>query len=367
MNTQKANMNTSTTTKSARSSVWKKFLELRNRGAVLLDTVRGRSFVCVPSFWEPKRFLGEGMWIGILPYSGEPIWKYCEEVHEFFVEEEDGEQFGEFELANFLPTISREEYVEKISEIKKYLRDGDSYQVNFAQEFLGDFSGDPFALYTAMFAVNPTAMSFYFEEGSLAICSNSPERLFSLRAGVLRAEPIKGTVGVHEDPEFLLRDEKSQAELSMIVDLLRNDLARVGKNVRVTKHQEVMKLANVYHTYSVVEADLRDGVGSQEIIDAIFPGGSITGCPKIRTMEIIERLENFKRGFYCGSAGYFWKGEADFNIMIRTAIMRNGKLSFPAGGGVLIDSDAQAEYDETLKKSLIINQLAYGGNKGKKC
>lgn len=355
-------MNTSTTTKSARSLVWKKFLELRSRGAILFDTAYGRSFVCVPSAVEPARFSGEGMWVGILPYSGEPIWKYCEEIHEFFAEEEDGEQFGEFMLTNFLPTISREEYLAKIVEIKKYLRDGDSYQVNFAQEFLGDFKGDAFALYTAMFAVNPTAMSFYFEEGDLAICSNSPERLFSLRGGVLRAEPIKGTVGANEDPEFLLSDEKSQAELSMIVDLLRNDLARVGKNVRVVKHQEIMKLANVFHTYSVVEADLREGVGPQEILDAIFPGGSITGCPKIRTMEIIDRLENFKRGFYCGSAGYFWKGEADFNIMIRTATIRGSKLSFPAGGGVLIDSDAELEYDETLKKTSIIKKIADGNS-----
>lgn len=358
-------MNTSTTTKSARSQVWKKFLELRSRGAILFDTAYGRSFVCVPTAVEPERFSGEGMWIGILPYSGEPIWKYCEEVHEFFVEVEEGAQFGEFELANFASTISREEYVAKIAELKKYLRDGDSYQVNFAQEFLGNFSGDPFALYTAMFAVNPTAMSFYFEDENVAICSNSPERLLSLNNGILRAEPIKGTVGANEDSQFLLRDEKSQAELSMIVDLLRNDLARVGKNVRVVKHQEIMKLANVFHTYSIVEADLREGVRPQEILDSIFPGGSITGCPKIRTMEIIDRLENFKRGFYCGSAGYFWKGEADFNIMIRTATVRDGKVSFPVGGGILIDSDAEQEYDETLKKASIINQLV-NGNTNKK-
>jgi para-aminobenzoate synthetase component 1 len=350
-------MNTSTTTKSARSNVWRKFLELRSRGAILFDTAYGRSFVCVPSLVMPARFSGEGMWVGILPYSGEPIWKYCEEVHEFFVEVEDGAQFGEFKISNFASTISRDEYVRKIGEIKKYLRDGDSYQVNFAQEFLADFKGDAFALYTAMFALNPTAMSFYFEEGGLAICSNSPERLFSLRDGILRAEPIKGTVGASEDPAFLLNDEKSQAELSMIVDLLRNDLARVGKNVRVVKHQEIMKLANVFHTFSIIEADLREGVGPQEILDAVFPGGSVTGCPKIRTMEIIDRLENFKRGFYCGSAGYFWRGEADFNIIIRTATIRGEKLSFPAGGGILIDSDAAMEYDETLQKAAVIRHF----------
>lgn len=351
-------MNTFTTTKSARSEVWKKFLALRDHGAMLFDTVNGRSLVCVPSKKSPDLFTGDGLWAGFIEYDGKAIWKHCEEVYEFFVEKEDGQQIGEFKITDFLPGLEFEEYEKKISEIKHYLTEGETYQVNFAHAFRGKFFGDPFALYSAIFAKNPTAMSFYYEENGRAICSNSPERLFSLKNGILRSEPIKGTVGADEDPNFLLQNEKSEAELTMIVDLLRNDLGRVGKNVRVTKNREIMKLANVFHTYSVIEADLCPGTSIPQILEAVFPGGSVTGCPKIRTMEIIAKLENFKRGAYCGSAGYVWKGEADFNIMIRTATIRDSDIVFPSGGGIVFDSDAHSEYKETLKKAAILYLLS---------
>lgn len=295
-----------------------------------------------------------GLWAAVLNYEGDATWIYCDRVEKISLSDLER---GEFEIRDFGGGLSFEEYRLKIDEIKKYLREGESYQVNFAQEFSGEFEGDPLGLFYAMQKLNPAQMAFYGELDGRVIVSNSPERLFSLRGGVLRAEPIKGTVPAGEDPSFLLRDEKSQAELTMIVDLLRNDLGRVGKNVRVPVHAAVMKLANVSHTYSVVEADTKAGI--LEILQSVFPGGSVTGCPKIRTMEIIERLEGFKRGAYCGCAGFVLpNGDADFNIMIRTATVAGGRVGFPAGGGILIDSEARAEYEECLAKSSIIRGLS---------
>ncbi len=316
---------------------------------------RDRTIVAIPTRSESEQTKKSG-WFGYFPYDGEKCWKYCSRVFEF---KELGDYEGEFELKNFRVGLSRKKYATKITAIKKLLSEGETYQVNFAQEFKGDFSGDPLAFFCAMYKKNPAEMSFYCESAEGAICSNSPERLVSLRGEILRSEPIKGTVGADEDPAILLRSEKAYAELTMIVDLMRNDLAKISKvgSVKVVKHQALMKQANVWHTYSVIESRLAAPVG--EILPALFPGGSVTGCPKKRTMEIIDKLENFKRGAYCGSAGYILdSGDADFNIMIRTATVRDGRLSFPAGGGILIDSDPDEEYDECLKKTAIIKWLS---------
>ncbi len=303
-----------------------------------------------PAKVQPKflDFPRGGLWACVITYEGLEKWIYCDRVEKVSLEDLEA---GEFLISDFEPSLSLSKYEKKIEKIKKLLREGETYQVNFAQEFRGNFEGDPLGLFCAMQKRNPAQMAFYWN----GICSNSPERLFSLRGGILRAEPIKGTVGADEDVSFLLRDEKSQAELTMIVDLLRNDLAIVGENVRVSVHAAIMKLTNVSHTYSVIEADLKAGVGVREILRALSPGGSVTGCPKIRTMQIIKRLEGFKRGFYCGSAGFVLpNGDADFNIMIRTATVRNGRVVAPAGGGILIDSNAADEYNETLKKNAVI-------------
>jgi len=359
---------------------------------VLFDGHGRWSYVCVPAEVQPEYgedlgFLDvgggevgngpafEGGWVGFLTYDfGLSLlgvrsrhkaklprmwWRFCDQVFAFLVTQEDSLE-GEFLLRDFGPSLLPEEYAEKIEKIHEFERNGDSYQVNFAQEFRGEFEGDPFFLYCALFAANPSAMCFYAEDDGWAVCSNSPERLFSLRDGVVRAEPIKGTVGAEEDAGFLLKDEKSQAELSMIVDLLRNDLGRVARtgSVRVPKHAAVMDLKNVRHTYSAIEAELKNGLGASDILKALIPGGSVTGCPKKRTCEIIDELESFSRGAYCGSSGFVSvNGCADFNIMIRTATVADGRLVFPAGGGILIDSRAEDEYEETIKKVGVVKML----------
>lgn len=409
MTIKKASTSTCITTKNARrSQVWEKFLEIRTtalaRGGVrpiLMDTcagargsARGWSYVAVPAKvqkkWGTVPVPGHaiksgptftGGWAGFMTYEGKPHFLWCDKVYAFQVTCEDGRDFVrahkcKFFVKNFKSTITRARYREQFKKIQKYLRDGESYQVNFAQNFVGDFSGDPFFLYASAFSVNPSAMCFYMEippqrgKAATTICSNSPERLFSLRDGILRTEPVKGTVGILEDPAFLLSDKKSYSELTMIVDLMRNDLARVSEigSVKVVKHQELMKLKSVWHTFSVIEGRLREGLSAFDVLGALFPGGSVTGCPKVRTMEIISRLENFERGAYCGSAGYISEtGDADFNIMIRTATVsaradgRGGadaykcaksgaQVNFPSGGGITVGSTCSGEYEETLKK-----------------
>lgn len=414
-----------------RSDVWRKFLELRKAGRepILMDSSvssGGWSFVCVPDEEQPHwdedldflcnmEFEVDGFgcdgdvcvseteddkppfvggWVGFITYnqganwmnvqsrheSKLPLqwWKWCSEVYAFKVEEEDGFGLGKdgFEMGSVKSNISWEEYKKGILEVKRLLKEGETYQVNFAQQFIADFSGDPFMLYAALFQRNPSAMCFFAEGdgaeseglGPWAVCSNSPERIFSLRGRIgdqtMRTEPIKGTIARGEDPQFLLNDEKSYAELTMIVDLVRNDFGRVAKlgSVKVVEHQALMELKNVWHTYSIVEAQLAEDKTVADLIKSMFPGGSIVGCPKKRTMEIIDRLVDFSWGAYCGSAGYVSKnGNADFNIMIRTAQVVEGldgkQVEFGAGGGIVMDSDAQAEYQEAKDKAGVFRNL----------
>jgi|GEM_PF-2238213 len=409
MTTKKANTSTCIIKKSAsRSQVWEKFLEERLRGnkPVLMDSSDGFSYVCIPADEparcdEDLRFLetvhvhsfasgkkkGHGVveldgpkfvggWVGFFTYDfcaelcgvslrqnlriPKMVFVWCDKVYAFEVTKEDGLKSlksGDFYVRNFKSGITKKEYANAFKKIQKFLSDGESYQVNFAQEFIGDFDGDPFALYQALYAMNPSQMCFFMEGEWGAVCSNSPERLFSLQNGVLRTEPIKGTVPASDDPKFLLRDKKSYAELTMIVDLMRNDLARVSKigSVKVLKHQLLMRLKNVWHSYSVIESQLESGKTIRDVFMALLPGGSVTGCPKKRTIGIIDRLENFSRGAYCGSAGYVsTNGNADFNIMIRTATVRGGGVSFPSGGGIVADSTCEGEYEETIQKSKIM-------------
>lgn len=252
-------------------------------------------------------------------------------------------------IRNFQNSLQFEEYEKKINQIKKYLFDGESYQVNFAQNFIGNVDED---------FLDTSIISFFMDCGEFVILSFSPERLFSLKNGKIRTEPIKGTISSRESTQKLIDDKKNQAELAMIVDLMRNDVGKVSKmgSVKVVDERALMKLPNVTHTYAVIESCLDEKYDIVDLIKALFPGGSVTGCPKKRTMEIIDELEGFSRGVYCGSAGYVLdNGDADFNILIRTASIHDGEISFPCGGGILIDSDVRAEFEETIEKSKILN------------
>ena len=257
--------------------------------------------------------------------------------------------------------LTYEKYKKKIQKIKEYLRKGETYQVNFAQRFEIENGEDPFEIYKRLTEINPSPFACFLDFEDLSVVSCSPERLFKLEGSVLETRPIKGTVprgkNAAEDKKLirqLLDSLKDNAELTMIVDLARNDIGRVCKvgSVEVTEHRAIEKWSHVIHTVSNVRGILQKGKDFVDIIRAVFPGGSITGCPKKRTMEIIDELEEFRRGIYCGSAGYIsFDGNADFNIMIRTMACKDGRVYFHAGGGIVVDSEAKKEYQETLNKA----------------
>lgn len=252
-------------------------------------------------------------------------------------------------------------YKKCIVKIKRFLSDGETYQVNFAQQFTVKSRLDPWQVYKKLFKINPSSQACFFNHPDFCVISASPERLVSVHDDVVETWPIKGTIrrgktASEDDRNIrnLLASLKNKAELAMIVDLSRNDIGKVCKpgTVGVVKHRAIMKLSHVIHTYSIVRGNLKKNKACLDVFKALFPGGSITGCPKKRTMEIIARLEMTKRGVYCGSAGYFSaSNNMDFNIMIRTLFYQDGNYYFGAGGGIVVDSDPRAEYQESLDKA----------------
>ena len=242
-----------------------------------------------------------------------------------------------------------------------YVHAGDVFQVNLAQRLLLPARGDALALYLKLRQCNPAPFAGWFDLGGAQIASASPERFLSVRGGRVEARPIKGTrrrTAWAEADLFagddLLQSEKDRAENVMIVDLLRNDLSRVclPESVRVTQLCGLEIYQFVQHLVSVVEGTLTPGRTAIDLIRAAFPGGSITGAPKIRAMEIIAELEPTTRGAYCGSLGYVgFDGSADLSILIRTITAARGWWQFPVGGGIVAQSSPQREYEETWHKA----------------
>jgi len=256
--------------------------------------------------------------------------------------------------------FSRADYLSAVEAIRDYIVEGDVYQVNMSQRFQARFSGDPFDTFATMYAANPAAFFAYINAGDHQIVSTSPERFIELRNGSVETRPIKGTRARGKTPaeDEALRTElqesrKEDAELSMIVDLLRNDIGKVCRpgSVRVVEHKRLEAYQNVYHQVSIVKGELDHGMDAVDLLRATFPGGSITGCPKIRAMEIIDELEPVRRHIYTGSIGYIgFDGTMDLSIAIRTATFSDGKVVFSVGGGIVFDSDPASEFEETLHK-----------------
>jgi len=276
------------------------------------------------------------------------------------------------DAGGFRSNFVRSDYLKSVQKIIDYIAAGDVYQVNMSQRFDMDFSGDPFSLFKALYQANPAPFFAYIHAGHHQIVSTSPER-FILRSGIrVETRPIKGTRprGKTKDDDDRNRLEleesrKDDAELSMIVDLLRNDIGKVceGGSVRVAEHKRLEAYQNVYHLVSVVDGQLQEGKSSVDLIKATFPGGSITGCPKVRTMEIIDELEPHPRHIYTGSIGYVsFHDTMDLSIAIRTATVFQGKITFSVGGGIVFDSDPEDEYEETLHKGHTLMSV-FGGTK----
>lgn len=258
---------------------------------------------------------------------------------------------------------SRSVYEGKVRKVIEYIRSGDIFQANLSQRFDAPLpSGfDPFAHYCALRAVNPAPFAAYMNFGGVKIASASPERFLSLRERVVETCPIKGTRPRSDDPHIdglhrnaLENSVKDRAENIMIVDLLRNDLSKVCEDhsIEVTDLCRIESFAQVHHFVSTVTGVLRADLGPVDLLRACFPGGSITGCPKIRAMEIIEELEPARRGPYCGALGYIgFNGAMDSAIAIRTLVYSRGSVSFNVGGGIVANSDPAEEYAETLAKA----------------
>lgn len=260
----------------------------------------------------------------------------------------------------FSASFTKAEYVKAVNRIIGHLKAGDIYQANLSQRFETGFKGDAFALLLKLFRKNPAAFFSYVNAGDHKIVSTSPERFVKLEGKTVETRPIKGTIARGSTPKeddengkALCNSIKDNAELTMIVDLMRNDLSRVcvADTVEVVEHKRLEPYDNVFHLVSVVSADLQADKNAVDLLKATFPGGSITGCPKIRSMEIIDELEPVKRHVYTGSIGYVsFHGTMDLSIAIRTATILNQTLFFSVGGGVVFDSDPQKEYQETLDK-----------------
>ena len=260
----------------------------------------------------------------------------------------------------FVANFTQDAYMESIRKIREYIAAGHVYQVNMAQRFESTFSGSAFHLFTKLFQSNPAPFFAFIEAGDHQIISTSPERFIQQTGNRIETRPIKGTRPRGQTPEEdnnmmaeLSASPKDDAELSMIVDLLRNDLGKVstGGSVKVIQHKRLEAYENVFHLVSIVEGRLAPEKNAIDLIKATFPGGSITGCPKIRAMEIIDELEPCRRHIYTGSIGYISFHETmDLSIAIRTATIAAGKILFSAGGGIVYDSDPLKEFQETLHK-----------------
>lgn len=257
--------------------------------------------------------------------------------------------------------FSEVDYQRMIQRGIDYIHAGDVFQVNLSQRLLFAARESPIELYERLRVRNPATFGAYFDVGDYQILSASPERLVSVRERRVEARPIKGTRPLTRWPEadlytgqLLLTSEKDRAENIMIVDLLRNDLSRVcrGDSVHVSQLCGLESYRYVQHLVSVVKGVLNPDANAVDLIRAVFPGGSITGAPKVRAMEIIAELEPTARGAYCGSLGYIgFDGSVDLNILIRTITAGRGWWQMPVGGGIVADSQPEDELMETWHKA----------------
>ena len=257
--------------------------------------------------------------------------------------------------------FTKEEYIRVIKKAKEYIRKGDIYQVNLSQRFEIEPIQDLFNIYGILRTINPAPFSCFLNFKDLKIASSSPERFLMKKGRTIETRPIKGTRprGKNEKEDKRLKKQlvesvKDRAENLMIIDLERNDLGRICEygSVGVKGFMECEDYATVFHLVSTVEGITRKDVGAVDCIMNCFPGGSITGAPKIRSMEIIEELEPVKRSVYTGSIGYVgFNGDMDTSIVIRTMIEKDGKAYFNVGGGIVYDSVPEKEYTETLDKA----------------
>jgi para-aminobenzoate synthetase component 1 len=258
-------------------------------------------------------------------------------------------------------------YAQAFNTVQDFIRAGDCYQINLAMRFAAPCAGHPWPLYQALRKRNPAPYAGWLNFPFAQVLSSSPECFLKLEAGKATSRPIKGTRPRGQDAEAdarlaeeLAASPKDRAENLMIVDLLRNDLGKVCEpgSIQVPDLFQVERFATVHHLVSTVTGRLARGRGAVDLLAAAFPGGSITGAPKRRAMEIIESLEPHRRGVYCGAIGYIgFDGDMELNIAIRTLVCSHGEIRYWAGGGLVADSNVGAEYQECLDKGRAMQEV----------
>ena len=259
------------------------------------------------------------------------------------------------------PNFEKEEYKQAVDDVIRYIIEGDIYITNMTQQLKVKSDKKPLDVFYDLRENNPSPFGGYMDYGDFQIVCASPERFLKMKQGHVNTRPIKGTRkrGETSEEDLFMRtelenSEKDKSELLMIVDLERNDLNRVCRpgSVKVTELFTVEEYATVFHLESDIEGELEEGKTVMDLLEAAFPGGSITGAPKYRAMEIIDELENNQRNLYTGSIGYLTlDGDCDFNIVIRTALHKDGMYYLGVGGGITAESDLEFEYEETLQKA----------------
>lgn len=275
-------------------------------------------------------------------------------------------------LAEFCPNFEKEEYKQTVDQMISYIVEGDIYIANMTQQLEVKSRKDPYEVYRYLRTHNPAPFAGYFNYGDFKIASASPERFLQVKDGMIETRPIKGTRkrGSTQEEDAALKEElrnssKDRSELLMIVDLERNDLNHVCDpgTVKVTDHFAVETYATVFHLVTTIVGKMKKDLQIMDLIQAAFPGGSITGAPKIRAMEIIDELEHDRRGLYTGSMGYLsLDGNCDLNIVIRTAVYQDGVYHLGVGGGITCESELEFEYEETLQKAkAVLEAIGEGG------
>lgn len=273
-----------------------------------------------------------------------------------------------YKIKNIKPNINRKEYFQRIKKIKAYLEEGLTYQVNYTFKLKFDFAGNALGLYLDLRESQATGYSAFINTGKRQILSLSPELFFRKTENKIITRPMKGTVKrgltLEEDnwaKQFMKGNEKNRAENLMIVDLLRNDLGRISKDVKVLKLFDIEEYRTLHQMTSTIEAELKEKLKLKDMFSALFPCGSVTGAPKIKTMEIIKALESEPREVYTGSIGYISPDKkAVFNVAIRTVILEENKGELGVGGGIVYDSEAKSEYDEAILKANFFSKLNTG-------
>ena len=277
------------------------------------------------------------------------------------------------ERPSYASTMDQATFETGVNRVKKYIREGDAYQVVLSQRLETPFAGDPFSVYRALRLINPSPFLFFVRHPRVAVVGSSPELMTRVRDGVVYSRPIAGTRprGASEDEdraneEELLADPKERAEHVMLIDLARNDLGRVCQygSVHVDELMVIERYSHVMHIVSGVSGKLEAGIGPVDVIRAVFPHGTVSGAPKVRAMEIIDELEPVARGPYAGAAGYLdFSGNVDTAICLRTVVIADDTAWVQAGAGLVFDSDPTAEYQETMDKAAAALAAIHGAGR----